>query len=530
MTWYTELTCAVCARGGFFVSRRPDIVLLVLDTQRCDRLSCYGYARPTSPYLDDLAAHATLFRRVFATAQWTIPSHASMFTGLYPSEHATHQSSSALPLSIPTLAERLREGGYMTAAFCNNPLVGVVNNGLRRGFESFLNYSGLLTSRPNQAGAHPGLIGRYRQWFKGRLAEALNHIQNSFARSEAMLEFAFTPLMVPVWQTALSFKGNTPRSLNDAARLLIERRGVDHHQPIFAFINVMGVHTPYHPDRRMLERFAPEVIRDREAARYVRRFNGDVFGWLAPFSGADERYHHVLSDVYDAEVATQDVHIGAFLQRLRDSGVLDRTLLLVCADHGDHLGEKGLVGHTVSLYNELVHVPLIVHDPCGDFRPGTTVDHPVSLRRVFHTLLSAAGLASGIERDRSLAQSPTADPDGGTVFSEAEPLQNVLGIMLRRQPDLARARRFDQSRRAVVSGPYKLIQTGDDHVELYDLDADLRETVNLAAILPERVEDLQDRLSAFMRRTSAVAPLIRRAEGVDDPAVQRRLKELGYLE
>lgn len=512
------------------MSRRPDIVLLVLDTQRRDRLSCYGYPRPTSPHLDELAAESTLFRRVFATAQWTIPSHASMFTGLYPSEHATHQSSAALPASIPTLAERLREGGYMTAAFCNNPLVGVVNNGLRRGFESFLNYSGLMTSRPNQAGAHPGLISRYRQWFKGRLAEALTRVQDAFARSEAMLEFAFTPLMVPLWQTALSFKGNTPKSLNDAARLLIERRGVERNQPIFAFINVMGVHTPYHPDRRMLERFAPEVIRDREAARYVQRFNGDVFGWLAPFSGADERYHHVLSDVYDAEVATQDVHIGAFLRRLRDSGALDRTLLLVCADHGDHLGEKGLVGHTVSAYNELAHVPLMIRDPFGDFQRGAVVDHTVSLRRVFHTLLSAAGLASGIERERSLAQSPASDPDGGTVFVEAEPLQNVLGIMLRRQPDLARARRFDQPRRAVISGSYKLIQTGDDHVELYDLDADPHETVDLAAILPERVEELQERLSAFMRRASAVAPLIRRAEGADDPAVQRRLRELGYLE
>jgi arylsulfatase A-like enzyme len=505
-------------------------VLLVLDTQRIDRLSCYGYSRPTSPHLDDLAADATLFRRVFATSQWTIPSHASMFTGLYAAEHMTNQSSAALPASIPTLAERLRDGGYMTAAFCNNPLVGVVNNGLRRGFESFLNYSGLMTSRPNQAGAHPGIISRYRQWFKGRLAETLNRIQDAFAHSETMLEFAFTPLMVPLWQTALSFKGNTPKSLNDAARLLIERRGVARNQPIFAFINVMGVHTPYHPDRRMLERFAPEVIRNREAARYVRRFNSDVFGWLAPFSGVDERYHHVLSDVYDAEVATQDAHIGAFLRRLRESGVLDRTLLLVCADHGDHLGEKGLIGHTVSAYNELVHVPLMVRDPFGDFQRSAVVDHTVSLRRVFHTLLSAAGLASSIERDRSLAQTPTADPEVGAVFVEAEPLQNVLGIMLRRRPDLARARRFDQPRRAVISGSHKLIQTGNDHVELYDLDADPRETVDLAAILPERVEELQERLSAFVRRISASAPSIRRAEGVDDPAVQRRLKELGYLE
>ena len=83
--------------------------------------------------------------------------------------------------------------------------MGVINNGLRRGFDSFLNYSGLLTSKPNQAGNHPGIIGRYRQWFKRQIAGVLNRIQDAFARSDALLALSFTPLMVPLWQTALSF-------------------------------------------------------------------------------------------------------------------------------------------------------------------------------------------------------------------------------------------------------------------------------------------------------------------------------------
>ncbi|WP_413228717.1 sulfatase [Chloroflexus sp.] len=512
------------------MSRRPDIVLLVLDTQRSDRLSCFGYPRPTSPHLDAFATSATIFQRAFATAQWTIPSHASLLTGVYPIDHKTNQSWSVLPPDLPTLAERLRAGGYFTAAFCNNPLVGVVNNGFRRGFESFLNYSGLLTSRPNQAGARPGLISRYRQWFKGRLADLLNRIQNVFARSEAMLEFAFSPLMTPLWQTALSFKGNTPKSLADAARLLIERRGVERNQPIFAFINLMGVHMPYHPDRRMLERFAPEVLRDRAAARYVQRFNSDVFGWMAPLAGIDEAHQSVLSNVYDAEVATQDAHLGVFFQRLRESGALDRAFLLICADHGEHLGEKGLVGHALSVYNELVQVPLIVSDPTGDFPRGATVNHTVSLRRVFHTLLSVAGVAQSGERDGSLAQSPAADPDNGTVFIAAEPAQNMLSIVRRRRPALVRERRFDQPRYAVVSHSTKLIQTGNDLVELYDLDSDPHETVNLAGMLPEQVEELQLLLNAFMARAGAAPPLRQRNVETDDPVVQRRLRELGYLE
>ncbi len=106
------------------MTTRPDIVLLVLDTQRLDRLSCYSCAEETSPFIDEFAADATLFECAVAPAQWTIPSHASMFTGVYPSTHNTVQSFSVLPDLLPTLAERLRDSGYFTTAFCNNPLVG----------------------------------------------------------------------------------------------------------------------------------------------------------------------------------------------------------------------------------------------------------------------------------------------------------------------------------------------------------------------------------------------------------------------
>lgn len=152
------------------MTTRPDIVLLILDTQRADRLSCYGCQIETSPHLDEFARDSTLFRFAVSPANWTVPSHTSLFTGLYPSSHGTLHASSVVPAALPTLAERLRDSGYFTAAFCNNPLVGVVNNGLRRGFLDFFNYSGLLTSRPNQAGVYTNLFDRARQRFKRGIA------------------------------------------------------------------------------------------------------------------------------------------------------------------------------------------------------------------------------------------------------------------------------------------------------------------------------------------------------------------------
>jgi arylsulfatase A-like enzyme len=515
------------------MASRPDILFLVLDTQRADRLSCYGYEQPTSPHLDEIAADATRFTQAVSAAQWTVPSHASMFTGLYPSEHTMVQSYSVLPKDLPTLAERLQASGYHTAGFCNNPLVGVINNGLRRGFDSFLNYSGLLTSKPNQAGNSPGLIGRYRQWFKRQIAGVLNRIQDAFARSDALLALSFTPLMVPLWQTALSFKGNTGKSLEDTANLFINRKGVEANQPVFAFVNLMGTHMPYHPPRSYIEKFAPHVLADREAQNFLQRFNSDVYGWLAPLTGAlDEHQKQTLDGMYDAEVAYQDAMLGKFFERLEQSGRLDNTLVIICADHGEHLGEKQFMGHSLSIYNELIHVPLIIRDPSNQFQRGATVDAVVSTRRLFHTVLSAAGIANDKELELDLARSLQKAKEQDYVFAEAIPPQNVVNLMQKRQPELVVAKGCDRVRRAVWMGRHKLIETEGAAAELYDVLEDPTEALDLSAILPENVEVLQDCLQAFADRSDVQLSQahVTRASDYDDPEVRRRLEDLGYLE
>jgi len=512
------------------LTSRPDIIFLVLDTQRADRLSCYGYERDTSPQIDALAADATFFRYGVSPAQWTMPSHASMFTGVYPPVHATQQVDSVLPDSLPTLAERLRDGGYFTAAFCNNPLVGVINNGLRRGFYSFLNYSGLLTSRPNQAGMRLNIIGRYRQFFKRFLASIVHRIQDAFAHSDRLLSIALSPLMAPLWQTALNFKGNTSKSLNDAAHLLIERQNVVEGQPVFCFINLMGAHMPFHPPRRFIERFAPTVLRDKEAQLYLRRFNSDPFGWLTPLaSPMADKHKAILDGMYDAEVATQDEQVGAFVNRLRASGVLDHTFLMVVADHGEHLGEKSFMGHSVSLYKELTHVPLIIRDPSGSLPRGGTVNNVVSTRRIYHTALTVAGLADEAEEAYTL-QNTTSDPDEGWVFAEAVPPKNVISLMRRHNPQLIDAHHYDQTRRAVWNGSYKYIITGNKLRELYNIIDDPQETTNLCDTQPEKATTLYERLIWFEHHTTQAAMSAGRIMEEDDPQVLHRLRALGYLE
>ncbi|GCE12222.1 sulfatase [Tengunoibacter tsumagoiensis] len=510
---------------------RPDIILLVLDTQRVDRLSCYGYGSETSPYLDELAAESTQFLHAYSAAQWTIPSHTSMFTGLYPNEHHMLHANSILSSELTPLAERLQQGGYATAAFCNNPLIGVVNTGLQRGFQSFLNYSGLLTSYPNQEINTKNSLDRYRTYFKRSLARVITNMQDAFARSDTLLDLSFSPLMSPLWQTALSFKGNTSRSLQDAARLHIERKGIAPDQPLFSFINLMGVHMPFHPSARFTERFAPKVQQDKATRRYLRQFNSDVFGWITPLtSDIDDQKKALLDGVYDAEVANQDEQVGLFLHQLRKSGALDNTLLIVCADHGEQLGEKQMMGHGISLSNTLVHVPLLIRDPSGTFPLNSTVEQATSTRRIFHTILTAAEEATNDEQEYTLAQSPGSDPDSEAFFAVGITPQNQINLMQRRRPDLLVAHQCDQPRFAIWQNQYKLIQTGDSRLELYDVFTDPTEQTDLQHILPEQVENLQERLRSFRQHALPVKAANARQEISIDPQVQRRLHDLGYIE
>jgi arylsulfatase A-like enzyme len=279
-----------------------------------------------------------------------------------------------------------------------------------------------------------------------------------------------------------------------------------------------------------MERFAPHVLRDRQARRYLQRFNSDIYGWLAPLAGEiDEERKATIDGMYNAEVFSQDEHVGRFVQHLRSSGRLDNTLLIMVADHGDHLGEKQLVGHLFSVYNELVHVPLLIRDPAGDFSRGATVERVVSTRRLFNTILTTANLADPTEQKWTLAQSEAADPDGGIVFSEGVPPQNVVNLLQRRRPELLRNRNCDQTRRAVLNGEHKLITTGDV-LELYRLIDDPSESRNLHTIAPEEAHTLRQHLHAFVEHASTNAPVAERIEEDNDDELRRRLRDLGYIE
>lgn len=514
------------------MAERPDLILLVLDTQRADRLSCYGYERETTPAIDALAQRATRFAAPVAPAQWTAPTHASLFTGLYPSQHTVHQMNSVLPASLPTLAQRLAAVGYHTVGFSQNPLIGLVKNDLARGFHQFesvhLLSNILLTTRGSRPEGSVGAGKRLELGLRWLLAEALGYSYETPLQRLA-------PLLAPLWQRLLQARGrsksaSTAGLLDAAARILIDREGLAPDQPIFLFINLMGAHIPYDPDRDILARYLPPGSNVRQSSgllRWANQLQIDVDNWLdAPLAPAQRA---LLDAIYDAEVATQDAQVDAFLEKLGHARRLEQSFLAVVADHGDHLGDKDRVNHAFGVYQPLVHVPLIIHDPLRRLAPGTVRNEAVSTRRLFHTLLEAAGAATAQEAALSLskeADGAHAEPSD-VIVSEGYPLEWALGRLQGAKARVARAQGHTQTARALRRAHYKLI-TNAHSAELYDLAEDGAERRDVSDLYPERVRELQQALDDFQAWAQPAAGAATQEE--DDAEVLQQLRELGYLE
>lgn len=529
---------------------QPDIIFIVLDTQRADRLGSYGHPKAITPNLDQFAAEGVLFEQAIAPAQWTIPSHASMFTGLYPTAHQVTQSSQSLSAERPHLAELLRDSGYQTVAFCNNPLVGILNNGFKRGFQTFYNYGGAIPSMPSDSTTLPKPLRRLVERYTQFLRRISYPIQNFFGQSDLAFRLSLNPWFTPIWSRVANFKGQNERSVRDLVYYLQEREEKKEKRPLFLFLNLMETHLPFTPPAEFIDKVAPYLRSSKEARGIMRRWNRDSYRWAAPLAeplGALEA--QVLSDLYDAEVAYQDDYLGQLLAALKNRANAENTLTIIVADHGDGLGEHDCIGHAFVAYQELLHVPLMMQWP-KRFGASTRIQTPVSTRRVFHTMLDAAGrLPQAANLDPvqvhglTLANTVAGrDPEQGVVYSEVYPPLTFVKAIEKRQPALLEQFRCLSVRRAVVQErlagseaatavPHKLIQVDEKLDELFDLVDDPLESENLLAERPSVVEPMQKELARWETAVAQQKTQVSAGSQIEiDDNMNRRLRALGYID
>lgn len=520
--------------------KQPNIILLVLDTQRAGRMSMYGYEKDTTPVVAEFAEEATTFEWPIAPAPWTVPSHGSMFTGLYPTVHQTTQSYATLPDEIPTVAELLAQNGYYTVGFCNNPLVSVLENGLRRGFNDFYNYSGAFPDIPDTG--DESTTRKARRTASRLFQKIYSPMERIAGRSPLALKLAMTPLFVPIWSRLGRFKGDTKRSITDAADYFRYRMTTHKDQPVFMFINMMEAHLPYYPPRQIMEQWVPYLKKDREARDFLARFNVESYRWVAPLvEPFTDWQKQVLEDVYDAEIAYQDRQLRRLFRAIKRSGHEEDTMVIVLSDHGESHGDHDFMGHAFVNYNEVSHVPMMIRYPADGFKAGYRVPQKVSTRRVFHTMLEAAGIEHEAydftARDLSLVRSIEGkDPENEVVLAEAFPVMNFVNVMEMNQPEAIEQFRVRKLRRTLFEGDYKLTTVGGHADEFYDTSEDPDELNNLMDNQFGYENDilrLERELEAYATSLEAERDGIAAGDQIDysdNPELLERLRGLGYIE
>ncbi|MEM7050615.1 MAG: sulfatase-like hydrolase/transferase [Acidobacteriota bacterium] len=376
----------------------PDVVLLSLDTLRADRLSAYGYRLPTSPKIDAWAARrALVFEQAFSAAPWTLPAHASMFTGLDAHRHGVNHDA-PLPPPMTTLAEHLRRAGYRTRAVTGGSFL-LPAYGMAQGFDRFVH--------------HP-----------------------SRSPEEKAVELE--------------------RGLDVALEMLREAPG----QPLFLLLHTYETHAPYRPRQPFFEALhgypppdtpgVPRLFRPAAESGFVDRRVPDIP--QAPQLDAAEKAR-LSSDLYDSGVAHLDHQLGRLLEALEKR---DRPLLVLTSDHGELLGEHGLAGHAY-LYDENLRIPLIIATPDGQGAGGRVAEQVRSID-LLPTMLDLLGLPPAPDIDGvSLAaffagERPSDLPD--TAWSYAARTNRGFSLRLRNrlkvvldnsvwEPVAGRVRAFD---------------------------------------------------------------------------------------
>lgn len=326
---------------------RPHVLLISVDTLRADHLSCYGYERNTSPRIDALAAEGALFETAVSSTSWTLAAHAALLTSLPDSVHGAFRPSDRLTEDRVTLTEVLKENGYRTAGMYSGPFLHPVF-GLSQGFDEYIS----CTSADRNSGTslepdQPELRDENNRTSRADIA-------HEDVTSPAILE------EVTGW---------------------LDRRG-DDDRPFFLFLHMWDPHYNYIP---------PPPYDTMWDADYTGNVDGrDLWTYPASEKRLPKRDLEHLIALYDGEISFTDHHIGLILDQLEARGLLDDTLVVLTADHGEEFYEHGGYGHHRTLYDESVLVPLIMRYP-KSIEAGTRVSSQVRLQDITPTILDLSG-------------------------------------------------------------------------------------------------------------------------------------------
>jgi arylsulfatase A-like enzyme len=486
-------------------SSRPNVLFVVWDTTRADRMSLYGNPRPTTPRIQAFAKTGVVYDRAYAADMWTMPTHASLFTGLPTTSHGVTTDWRWLDSSYLTLPEFLGENGWETYGFTANQFASQ-NCNLFQGMDS------------------------YDTVWEGRYAkDSKAAMRRKRIPGDASTEISPLHVQEPgepnkMWDRGL-FKDAAPVA-HQAVVDWIDQRP-DPSKPWFAFINMMEAHWPRVPSMKARQQVLDPDLLQRGLTTDATLFTAEKYNLRVHEETPEELEAQV--GVYDAALVDLDNATADLLDDLDHRGLLENTIVVLTADHGEYLGDHHMFDHRYGLYDSVTHVPLVIRYP-----PKLTphrVTTPVTTAGIWTTVAELAGLTvpnDGWQRGLLDETRP------GPVFSEYPIPDDMALASLKRQVPQANLAPFFRTLDAVVDGSLKLLSY-TDHAdpELYDVLQDPGETHNLAGDRPADVAKLQGELDTWKKSLKPNDPA--RRLPTDKPRQstakeRQQLCALGYLE
>jgi arylsulfatase A-like enzyme len=408
----------------------PNILLIVLDTARADSVGLYSADREDAPHLAELAGRGAVFEAATATAPWTLPSQAGMFTGRLPHELSASWLHK-LDATHPTLAEQLSRRGWLTGGFVGNTRYCSAETGLARGFTRYEGYR--------------------LSWADFLMCTALGRkvLVSRLPAQFGMLDWPGRKRAPEINKAFLNW--------------------LDHRQgrPYFAFLNYWDLHDPY---------VAPPAFQSHPPSGLHEKLLLRNWWWV-PKEGLSPDHVEMLRDNYRDCMRGLDHQLGKLFEQLEERGELENTFVIITADHGEHFGEHDLFLHGNSLYEPLLHVPLVVIWPEG-IPAGARVEQPVSLRGLPNTVLELVGEQAAFPGKSWVGRWSAGAADAG----QPQPIVAEIASQAGFPPCHGHSPVAAGSMQSVRLGNMKLIRNGDGSQELYDLATDPDELTNLAGL------------------------------------------------
>ena len=456
------------------VTKKPNIVWIVLDCARFDRVSAHGYERSTTPYLDRMIATGLDYTQAYSAAIWSLPSYTTLLTGLYPRQHGVNSSQNFLPEQVNTLAQQLQQNNFATACFSNNAWLSPTC-GIHRGFEHF-----------------------NTTWYSAQ--------KSLWRKADFLFDKAWG------WLRSEADKG-ARRTNRKVLQWLRSKRG----QPCFTFIAYVEPHAPHNLYPKTVWELGKEL-----SPTIKRGIRSSI--WVESLPARHQFSEETLTEInlrYDVEMCYIDTQVGLLIEQLKNEDLFDNTIFIITADHGELLGEHQMLGHQFSVHEALRHVPLIIWAPAF-WSTQETIHDLVQTVDISNTLCHWLNIPwQGTEFTHRLPERNTSGTRSFTVTDYPEPYMEAVR---RRYPQVDLSS-IEVGLSCISDQQFKVVKTSTNHWSGFDLATDPGEKLPFPVQQHERCKELQISLEQWLERM----PVMKNQQVEIPEALVAHLKALGYM-